>query len=122
MLGDHQFFVGVDADMRLSGVEIRGPSAGGIGRVVQRHAKLGELATQGLAHRDGVLADAGGENQGVHAAEHGYIGAGIFRHRVDETLDRRDRSPIHTLLQHSHAAADARLPRITTMRGAAMQG
>ena len=75
--------------------------------LVQLHAKPCELAAQCRAYGGRAFADAGGKHQGVQTAEHGHVSADIFRHRVDEMLDRGDRPRIGTVLQHAHVAADA---------------
>ena len=79
VLCDHQFFIGGDDPDRCAAVWSGNlGAAGGIGRRVEFHAEPGVLGADRRAHWGRVLADAGGEHQGVRAAEHGRVGADVL--------------------------------------------
>ena len=73
-MGDAAVFVGGDdPDCDRAG---RLRDAGGVALIgfgVERDAEEGELAADLLADRDGVLADASGEDERVEAAEDGGV-------------------------------------------------
>ena len=76
------------ADTRLSGLEMRGPfaSLAAGSAVTPYHASL----LQRAARTGAECSPAGGQHQGAEAAERGHIGAGVFRHRIGETVDGSD--------------------------------
>ena len=72
MAGDHQLLVSrenVESDSARGSPDARG--TGGVGRQLKFCAEPGETVGDAGPDRDRVLADAGGEDEGVEAAEGG---------------------------------------------------
>ena len=83
-------------------------SVRGVGARIERHAEPRRRLADAAADLGGVLADPGGEDQRVDAAEHGGERADLLRGLVDEVVDREARRRIGAGEQVAHVVADAR--------------
>src|SRR5262247_921195 len=89
MAGDHQLLVGRHdprGDLRGVGRDAGGPPR--VGGLVERDAEPGRVAADARAQLGVVLADAGGDDDRVEAAERRGERAELAPDAMDEELDR----------------------------------
>ena len=107
MNGDHSLLVSGDHPCRDGAV--RGGNARAARSVrggVEANSKPFGVAADALPDLRCVLADAGGEDKRIDAAEHRSQRAQVFRDVVDEQLDRLLRPRIVARQEVAHVIAD----------------
>ncbi len=100
-------------DLAVGGADAR--PAGLVGGRIELDAEPGRVATQALADRRRVLADAGGEDERVQAAGGGGERAELAAEAIAEQLDGEARARVVAREQHPHVArqaGDAEQPRL----------
>ena len=106
---DHQLLVGVDhprRDPAPRGADAR--AARGVGRRVELHAEPAGIAADALADLGRVLADAGGEDDGVEPPERRRQRPQLAADPVDEEVHREPRAGLGRGEQRAHVARDPR--------------
>src|SRR6478736_6200096 len=108
MARDHQLFVGGDhprGDPARSAADAR--TVRGVRLRVELDAEPRRLPAHALADRRGALADAGGEDDGVQAAERGGERAELAPDAIDEEFHRELRAGRFGLEELAHIARNS---------------
>ena len=109
MTCDHQLLVRRDhpgGRLRAGGADAA--AAAGIGVCIQVDAQPRRIPADALTNRRRVLADAGGEDQGVEPTERGGQRPQLASNSIDEEIDGLPGARVGALEERPHVARDAR--------------
>src|SRR4029434_10464626 len=103
----HRYATGGGADTRAARI---------VRLAVQVDAEPGSLPAYRFAHRRGALADAGGKNNSIEAAERGGERAQLSPDAIDEQIDGELRPRVLAFEQLSHVARHTGYSEQTRLR------